>query len=104
MTPGPVPIDRVTAEDFQPFLGQFFALFDGGTRTPLELVAVRRRSARPGDFARREPFSLLFRAEPSVVKQQQIFRLEHPTLGAMELFLAPCRSDATGCYYNAAFN
>ena len=78
-------VDRTT---FAPCVGQTFeaVLTDG--RVPLTLAEVRPLgAARPGTT--REPFALVFHCEPTVRLPQHIYRLEHATLGEMEIFLVP---------------
>lgn len=54
--------------------------------------------------AKREPFSLLFRAATRELQlPQQIHPLEHPQLGRLELFMVPLGPDATGMRYEAIF-
>ena len=78
-------VDRAT---FSPCVGQTFeaVLTDG--RLPLTLAEARPLgAARPG--ATREPFALIFHGPPALRLPQRIYRLEHATLGAMEIFLVP---------------
>ena len=51
-----------------------------------------------------ENYSLLFRAPSDAPPAQNVFRLEHPVLGAMDLFLVPVKKDDNGLYYEAVFN
>ena len=51
----------------------------------------------------REPFSVVFRAPATPVLAQMIRRLEHPELGAFELFLVPIGPDDVGMRYEAVF-
>jgi len=51
-----------------------------------------------------ENFSLMFRAPGDAPPVQSIYRLEHDTLGAMDLFLVPVKKDADALYYEAVFN
>lgn len=49
-------------------------------------------------------FSLTFRAPVDVPAEQTIYQLSHETLGALELFLVPIRSDGDGIYFESIFN
>ncbi len=54
-------------------------------------------------MANREQFSLHFRGPATPVLPQRIYRLDHPELGALEIFLVPIRRDAAGITYEAVF-
>lgn len=49
-------------------------------------------------------FSLTFRAPSDVPAEQSIYQFSHETLGALELFLVPIRSDGDGIYFESIFN
>jgi hypothetical protein len=51
-----------------------------------------------------EPFSVIFRASERVAAPQKIYRVEHESLGAMDIFLVPLGPDAKGMRYEAIFN
>lgn len=51
-----------------------------------------------------EAFSLMFRAPVDAPPFQNMFRLEHDKLGAMDLFLVPVKKEEDGLYYEAVFN
>ena len=51
-----------------------------------------------------ENFTLLFRAPLDAPQRQGIYRLEHNSIGAMDLFLVPVKKDDSGLYYEAVFN
>lgn len=53
---------------------------------------------------RLESFSLLFVAPPDTPAWQNLFTVEHPALGSMELFLVPVGGDAQGVEFEALFN
>jgi hypothetical protein len=98
-------LDLATAapETFAPCVGQTFeAVFSDG-RLPLTLVEVRPLgSARPG--APRVPFALTFHFAKAIRLPQGIYRLEHATLGAAEIFLVQVAGDATGSKFEAVFS
>ena len=54
--------------------------------------------------AARQGFSLLFRGAQTPQLEQQVVRLEHETLGVLEMFLVPVGLDAAGVQYEAIFN
>jgi hypothetical protein len=60
---------------------------------------------RPDDTAEhRKPFSLVFLGPPSFILQQAIYRFEHETIGAFELFIVPLSRAADGVRYEAVFS
>jgi hypothetical protein len=66
----------LTLEDFAGLKGERFS--------ELELVEVNELARGAGD---RVPFSLVFAGEPGL--PQRIHRLEHETLGPLDIFLVP---------------
>jgi len=92
-------LDRLTAADFRPLLGQAFAA-DG----PLILVDVTdSRAVPPAGF--RRAFSLVFEGEAGQAMQPQGIRaVEHPALGRLEIFLVPIAPTPAGVFrYEAVF-
>jgi hypothetical protein len=55
---------------------------------------------------RRAPFSLIFTGPKELPLQQRIYELEHPSLGALEIFLVPIGPEAgtARLRYQALFN
>jgi hypothetical protein len=97
-------LDKVSAADFSPLLHDTFRLVtsDGAT-LDLELVETYE-SARPRPAQERFSFSLLFKGTRDKLLPQQMYRMEHATLGAMDLMIVPVREDQDGYYYEAVFN
>jgi hypothetical protein len=101
-------LESLTAAAFDEHLTTVFRLQTGGEPLPLELVEVPRASyaadpASVGPSSRRVPFSLLFRGPRSPYARQGTHRLEHDSLGTLELFLVPLGPDAAGMRYEAVF-
>ena len=95
-------LEKLTKETFEPAAGSVFALQLGeGQTVPLELSAVRGNGLQ--GMATREQFALHFRGPSAPVLAQRIYRLEHPDLGALEIFLVPIQRDAGGMTYEAVF-
>lgn len=73
----------------------------------LELIEASRvgelsaRQAR--ELGKREPFSLLFRGPAEAVLSQATWKLAHPELGELEIFLVPIDRRAEGMIYEAVF-
>jgi hypothetical protein len=69
----------------------------------LELVEVNAAAApRPGQP--RLSFSLVFSGPRGLFLPQRIYRLEHESLGVLELFLVSVQPDARGALFEAVFN
>lgn len=112
-------LDTLRCEDFEPYVDQVFHIdldgfdltavtvngFEPGDppRLALKLVTATttRKDSIPG---RRDHFSLLFQGPPEVVLAQGQYRLEHPELGALELFTVPVQLDDGRLQYQVIFN
>ena len=97
-------LETFTSATFQPHLGESFLLHLDGARPPVDMVLVEATelpmaSPRPG----RAPFSLVFRGPSAPVYPQHTYRLEHPAIGAFEIFLVPVAADSDGVRYEAVF-
>ena len=93
---------RASADDFTPHVATTFLLEAGDyIRFPLRLDGVERLRGAPG---RREPFSLFFEGPPEARLPQRIYRLEHDTMGQMEIFLVPIAASADSVCFQAVFN
>jgi hypothetical protein len=86
-------LETFTAETFRPLLNERFELVAEDGRVDLELVDLTE-SAEPG-AERRAQFSIVFSGPADPILPQAIYRLEHPELGAFDLFLVPI---AAGSY------
>ena len=97
-------LDRLTSADWKPYLDQPFRITPHGS-PPLEavLIEVRDLGRLAEDDSTRRPFSILFRGPTEPVVPQQICRVEHPQMGALDLFTVPVGSDREGMLYEAIF-
>jgi hypothetical protein len=94
-------LDSVTAETFQPHVGEEFNVSADDKRFTFRLGSVEllaNVNSRP-----RVPFTLVFYGPADNVLPQMIYRLEHESLGPMEVFLVPIGPDAVGMRYEAVF-
>jgi hypothetical protein len=98
-----LPLDRVSAADFTPHLHSRFRLTAEKLSFELELVEVNDTGRKSAPESR-SSFSLLFKAAPDQRLPQQMYRIEHDKLDAMDLFIVPVRADQKGYYYEAIFN
>lgn len=93
--------DAFTLARFEPLVGSGFTLrLDEATALPAQLVEAR---AGGSTAAGRQPFSLTFEAPAEPALPQRIYRLEHPQLDAMDIFLVPVARRPTGLHYEAVF-
>lgn len=77
---------RIRATPAEPFEVELIEVSEGAARSP-----------------QRSSFSLVFRGGPSPPLPQRIYRVEHESLGALDLFLVPLGPDAVGERYEAVF-
>jgi hypothetical protein len=77
-----------------------------GAEAPLEAVLQEVKRLEPHPGTRPEPFSVFFRGPRTPVLPQQIYRLTHDRMEALEIFLVPVGPDlkAGGMLYEAVFN
>ena len=81
-------IANATLDDFQPLVGQSFAVtVDEDRSETFVLESVDGRTVV--DPARRQPFSLMFSCEILPALPQSIYRFEHESTGSLELFAVP---------------
>ena len=89
-------------------VGDVFRLaIDEKTTVDARLIAATPSAlaaASPPPNGRRTPFSLVFRGPAGGALPQRIYRLEHPELGSLDVFLVPIGPDAGGMCYEAVFN
>lgn len=92
-------------ESFEPHVGDDFILPGGGGLPPISftLTDVKRlaSAARP-EF--RAPFQLIFRVASQDVYDQGLYRLTHPAMGELDIFIVPCAKGEAGVDYAATFN
>jgi len=90
-----------TRDQFAEQMGSTFTVrFGPETQVEMKLIEV----TEPKHSGQREAFSLLFQAPPGTPVWQNLFPVEHPKLGAMDLFLVPVGGDERGIDFEAVFN
>lgn len=95
-------LESFTLARFEPLVGSRFTLrLDNATGLPAQLIQARAGSGGAPDG--RQPFSLTFEAPAEPELPQRIYRLEHPQLEALDLFLVPIARRPTGLHYEAVF-
>lgn len=95
------------ATSFAPAVGETFVI-DAGEAGQFDLELVESRLHDPDAPAQdasgaRAPFTLLFRGPAEPLLPQGIYRLEHQSIGALEIFIVPIGQDADGVAYEAVF-
>ena len=98
-----LPLDRVSDADFTPHLHSRFRLTVEKLSLELELVEVNDTGRKSAPESR-SSFSLLFKGAKDNLLPQQMYRIEHDKLDAMDLFIVPVRADQNGYYYEAVFS
>lgn len=89
-----------TPESYTPYLDEDFVHSDaGGQMYRFTLKAVERRI----DTDEQLCFSLLFKASDGHLPQAS-YRLSHPKLGEIDLFLVPIQRKRDSFSYEAVFN
>jgi hypothetical protein len=104
---GRVMLEQMTHETFAAHVGAKFEVKIGGATVPFELIeatTLTAGAARPKTLARREPFSLVFRAPRGFNGPQQIYVVSHESIGTHGIFLVPIGPDEHGPRYEAIFN
>lgn len=104
-------LEKLTHESFAPHDDSTFDLVLEDQTVPLQLVEVSARAARrpqpwdrPIEKEKRQPFSLVFRGPNLPALGQGTYRLEHASIGVIEmLFITPVHEDEQGRFYEAIF-
>jgi hypothetical protein len=96
-------MDLLSLEQFAGCLNETFAARMQGMDAPFVLVDAQPLPHRGRDAAR-APFSLMFRNGSPLLFPQQTYRMQHPRLGELDIFLVPVARDREGFLYQAVFN
>jgi hypothetical protein len=92
----------VRCEEFAACLNQDFDVVFPDGALPVKLTEARPLGVRPESI--REPFALTFVAGRPLRLPQGIYKMRHPTLGEMEIFLVQVAADQTSSTFEAVFN
>jgi hypothetical protein len=97
-------LEKLTADDFAPLVDTEFAVaLDTGIKAPLRLIEIGRYPPS-GIGSRPAPFSLIFEGAAESAMGQRIYRLEHPDLTDLDIFLVPVGRHGGSIRYEAVFN
>lgn len=90
--------------DFAGAANQEFQINMGTSAMTVTLIEVSPLKAQPFPGMLREPFSLLFKSESSVILPQKLYRMENAAVGSHDIFLVPVARDGAAVVYQAVFN
>ena len=93
-----------TLDEFRERLDDIFLLRAEPLTIEVKLTEAEPIGSPRPDAARRQPFSLVFTGPQQPLLPQAIYRLEHPEMGELDIFLVPIGSDPEGTRYEAVFN
>lgn len=97
-------LDQLTVETFEPHVGtSFWVEFPNGGKVELRLTRAAKVMESEAARLPRHPFSLYFIGPKSYLLEQQIYRVTHPEMEALEIFLVPVGADAQAYQYEAVF-
>jgi hypothetical protein len=92
----------VTCEQFAACLNQDFEIIFTDGALPVKLSEARPLGVRSESI--REPFSLAFVAGRPLRLPQGTYKMRHPQLGEMEIFLVQVAANQTSSTFEAVFN
>lgn len=98
-------LDSLSSTSFSQHINQTFTLhLEDSKPLELELIEVAELGPAPKDPHQRHAFSILFGGPSQPVLPQRIYRVEHDTIGTLDIFLVPLGQDRTGrMRYEAVF-
>lgn len=95
--------DRPDLATFQPCVGTAFGVETGAGPLELTLDAASAGPWQPeGETA--FAFELMFRGPQQPLLPQATYRMTHPELGPLDVFIVPLESTADGTVYQAVFS
>lgn len=98
-----ISLDAVESSTFSILNEKQFLLETTSSSIDLILEQIRDLGNRRPD-APRDPFALSFRGKSGIRLPQGIYRLSHPELGSLEIFLTQNADGPNGSEFEAIFN
>jgi len=96
-------LDKIPFEEFEAIVGQTVRVSSQSDHIDVE-VKEAHRLANPSPRAE-APFAVVVRENgASRSAGQGVYRLDHPTLGMMDLLFVPIGPDGKGMCYEVTFN
>lgn len=96
-------LSQLTHAHFAGRLQETFRIDLGSSTLEVELIATELLGPAP-ESDRRKPFSVVFQGPKEPLLPQQIYRLEHPEMGTLEVFLVPIGPNTKGQRYELVFS
>jgi hypothetical protein len=90
-------------DDFAPLVGEAFALVDGQDGRHSAALVEARALGTPAHGGR-QPFALLFEGPGEPALPQCVYRVQHPAIEPLDMFLVPVGRASAGVQYEAIFN
>ena len=97
-------LKEVTQAQFAKCLKQTFRIQLDASQLDVELIEVSNIGSGDREEDKLQPFSLVFRGPEDPTLPQQIYKMEHMTMGTLGIFLVPIGPDAHGMCYEAVFS
>ena len=98
-------IDFPTEATFAKYLNTNFRVeLESHGPVELKLTAVTPRASEAHEQAGMERFSVVFAGPADVFLPQQIYRMTHPEMGELDIFLVPIGREADRFDYEAVYN
>jgi len=95
------PLEKLNAKLMSEQLhSKFKAQMDSGVPVELELCEVNE----PPKVPNLEQFTLVFRGPTAPRLPQKLYRLEHASLGTVQIFMTAIAGNEEGILYEAVFN
>ena len=95
-------LEGITHKSFESIVGETVDLQAGETGFQANVEAVNLLRQYPGQ--ERQPFSIVLQSHDAVNHGQQMYKLSHPGLGDLNLFLVPVEAGERGIVYEIVFN
>ena len=96
-----MPAD-ITHQNFKSILGETISLEAGEACFEAKVDSVMLLRENPGQ--QRQPFSVELLADIADNYAQQVYKLSHPALGELNLFVVPLGPEKGGMLYQIVFN
>ncbi|MES2647633.1 MAG: hypothetical protein V4717_12200 [Bacteroidota bacterium] len=99
-----IALQLLTASDFRSHVGKEFQIQFSGQNTGI--AYLEKVIDLPAyESLERKPFSILLQTVQNNRQYQQgIYKIEHPALGTMDIFLVPVAINEKGLQYEAVFS
>lgn len=98
-------LDKLTYEDFQQYLNDWFVIYyDAASKLEVRLARVDV-VGKPQKEGWRSPFSLVFASKlRDRYLVQAMYRFGHEKMGEFDIFITPLGPDSDGMNYEAVFS